>query len=244
MVNIGLLECDHVIERFRHLAGDYREMFAALLDRHAPHLSLECFDVCNGELPASLDACDAYLCTGSRSSVYDDVGWIHSLKDFVRRAYEAGRPFVGVCFGHQMLAEALGGKTAMARQGWGVGIHCVEVVRPEAWMQPSQASYKLQFMHQDQVERLPEHGVLLGHSDHCPVAMFRVGRTMLGIQAHPEFPVAYSEALLVDRTERIGAERVQTAQASLNQATDEGVIAKWIAKFLAQAASTNTSSVA
>ena len=82
-----------------------------------------------GELPATLDACDAYLCTGSRASVYDEAGWIHALKDFVRQAYAAGKPFVGICFGHQMLAEALGGKTSKAPQGWGAGIHTVEVVR-------------------------------------------------------------------------------------------------------------------
>jgi GMP synthase-like glutamine amidotransferase len=231
-MNIGLLECDHVAERFRHIAGDYREMFAALLGRYAPQLSLTYFDACSGELPPSLDACDAYLCTGSRSSVYDEAGWIHALKDFVRRAHEAGKPLVGICFGHQMLAEALGGRVERAPQGWGVGVHQLEVVRAEAWMRPRQASCKLQFMHQDQVERLPENSVLLGQSDHCPVAMFRVGETMLGLQAHPEFPAAYSQALLADRAERIGAERLQAAQASLSQATDEGIVTSWIAEFL------------
>jgi GMP synthase-like glutamine amidotransferase len=231
-MHIGLLECDHVAERFRWIAGDYREMFAALISHYAPQLSFRCFDVCHGELPASLDACEAYLCTGSRSSVYDDAGWIQALKDFVRRAHGVGKPFVGICFGHQMLAEALGGKTERAVHGWGVGVHCLEVVQTETWMQPKQASCKLQFMHQDQVERLPEHSVLLARSDHCPVAMFRLGRTMLGIQAHPEFTAAYGEALLIDRSERIGAERVAAARASLSQATDEGVMARWIAQFL------------
>lgn len=242
-VKIGLLECDHVAERFRHIAGDYRQMFAALLEHHAPHLRLKPFDVCNGELPDSLDACNAYLCTGSRYSVYDDLGWIHALKDFVRRAHEVGKPFIGICFGHQLLAEALGGKTTKAPEGWGVGVHSIEVARAEGWMRPPQAACRLQFMHQDQVERLPEQGVLLGVSDHCPAAMFRVGRAMLGIQAHPEFPAAYSDALLLDRTERIGAELVQAARASLARATDEGVAAKWMAEFLGQAVSTEASSM-
>ena len=234
-MKIGLLECDHVLERFRHIAGDYPEMFAALFDPHAPQIALHAFDVCNGEFPPSIDACDAYLTTGSRFSAYDDVDWIHALKNFTRRIHEAKKPFVGVCFGHQLVAEALGGRVARAETGWGVGVHNIEVVEresPELWMRPQQSSCALQYMHQDQVERAPEGGVVIGHSDHCPVAIFRAGDSMLGIQAHPEFPKAYSEALLLDRIERIGEERVKAALASLDQPTDESVVAKWIVEFL------------
>jgi GMP synthase-like glutamine amidotransferase len=231
-MKIGLLECDHVLERFRHIAGDYREMFADLFNRHSPHITIQAFDVCNGEFPHSLDACDAYLTTGSRFSAYDDVDWIHTLKNFTRLIYEAKKPFVGVCFGHQLMAEALGGKVSRAETGWGVGARSVEIIRPELWMRPEQPSCVLQYMHQDQVERLPEDGVVIGRSDHCPVAIFRGGDSMLGIQAHPEFPKAYSEALLLDRVERIGEERVKTALASLDQLTDESMVAKWIVEFL------------
>jgi GMP synthase-like glutamine amidotransferase len=231
-MKIGLLECDHVLERFRHIAGDYRDMFAALFASHAPQITLRFFDVCDGEFPQSPDDCDAYLTTGSRFSAYDDVDWIHALKDFLRRIHEAEKPFVGVCFGHQLMAEALGGKVARAETGWGVGVHDVEVIKPEQWMRPEQSGCALQYMHQDQVERLPESGVVIGRSDHCPVAMFRVGDSMLGIQGHPEFPKDYGEALLIDRVERIGEERTQAALASLGQSTGESVVANWIVEFL------------
>src|SRR5262245_3798724 len=231
-MKIGLLECDHVLERYRHIGGDYREMFTAMFDSHAPQITLRAFDVCNGEFPSSIDSCDAYLATGSRFSAYDGVDWIDELKNFVRRIHEAKKPFVGVCFGHQMMAEALGGKVTRAESGWGVGVHSVEVVKPESWMRPQQSNCGLQYMHQDQVARMPDDGVIIGRSDHCPVAMFRVGDSMLGIQAHPEFPKAYSGALLADRVERIGAERVSAALASLARPTDESVTAKWIVEFL------------
>lgn len=231
-MKIGLLECDHVLERFRHIAGDYRDMFAALFAPHAPEIDLRFFDVCNGEFPQSPDVCDAYLTTGSRFSAYDEVGWIHALKGFLRRIHEAKKPFVGVCFGHQLMAEALGGKVSRAETGWGVGVHDVEIIGLERWMRPEQPKCALQYMHQDQVERLPENGVMIGRSDHCPVAIFRVGDSALGIQSHPEFPKAYNEALLLDRVERIGEGRVKAALASLDQATDESVAAKWIAEFL------------
>lgn len=229
LMNLGLLQCDHVAERFQHIAGDYPEMFGALF---GTQFNLIPYDVCNGVWPASLEECDGYVCTGSRWSVYDDVPWIHDLKTFVRNAQETGTPFIGICFGHQMMAEALGGKVEKSDYGWGVGIRELEIIKPEAWMQPPQMTLNLHYMHQDQVVRLPANSVLLGRSEHCPVAAFRVGETMLGIQAHPEFTNDYSAALLTDRIERIGADRVAKAHASLVQKTDEAVFVQWVAEFL------------
>lgn len=229
-MKLGLLECDHINGALRDIAGDYRQMFTDLFNRHAPQFQLEYFDVRNGEFPASANACEAFVCTGSRFSVYDDEGWIHELKGFVRLVCDANRPFVGICFGHQMMAEALGGKVEKAEQGWGIGVHDLNVIKPEHWMQPEQAKCKVQYTHRDQVVRLPENSVLLGESDHCPVAMFRVGENMLGIQGHPEFPAAYAEALVRGRTDLIGADKVNAAK--FNAPTDEAVITNWLAKFL------------
>ncbi|MFN0087375.1 MAG: glutamine amidotransferase-related protein [Blastocatellia bacterium] len=233
-MKIGLLECDHVADRFRPLAGDYREMFPALFARHAPAVTFQNFDVCNGQFPASIEACDGYLCTGSRFSVYQELDWIVALKEFVRRLAEGDRPYVGICFGHQMLAEALGSRVAPAESGWGVGVHAMEIARREAWMLPDLSSCRLQYSHQDQVPHPPEGGVLLGRTAHCPVAMFRVGKSMLGIQAHPEFTAPYGEALLRERREKIGTERADTALDSLRTPTDEGIVASWIERFLRQ----------
>ncbi len=234
-MKVGLLECDHVLERFRHIAGDYHDMFASWL----PKVEMRCFDVRNGEFPALVNACDAYLTTGSRYSAYDDEAWIKTLKEFVWQLREAEKPFVGICFGHQILAEALGGKVEKAESGWGVGVHRVKVVQPEPWMIPEQSVCGLQFMHQDQVIRLPEESVVLGRTEHCPVAMFRVGRGMLGIQPHPEFVPAYTEALIRDRIERVGEAKARTALDCLSLATDEDVVAKWIGEFLAQSGQKN-----
>jgi GMP synthase-like glutamine amidotransferase len=231
-MKVGLLECDHVRAQWQHIAGDYRDMFAALFKQHAPQFELQSFNVGNGEFPATLDECDAYLTTGSRFSVYDDAAWIHTLKDFVRQLHAAEKPFVGVCFGHQMLAEALGGRVSKALTGWGAGVQNVAITQIEDWMRPATQQLYLQFMHQDQIAQLPPDSVTLGSAPHCPIAMFRVGRTMLGIQAHPEFTPDYVGALLDDRVALIGAEKCAAAQASLRQTTDEGLVTKWIAEFL------------
>ena len=229
-MKVGLLECDHVRDDLLPIAGDYRQMFADLFNRHAPQLELASFDARNGEFPASVDACEAFVCTGSRFSAYDQDDWIQELKGFIRQLRDANKPFVGICFGHQVLAEALGGKVEKAEQGWGIGVHGLNVVKHETWMQPEQISCGIQYSHRDQVTRLPENSVLLGESDHCPVAMFQVGETMLGVQGHPEFPAAYTEALVRGRADLIGTEKVNAAK--FDAPTDEAVITNWLAKFL------------
>jgi GMP synthase-like glutamine amidotransferase len=233
-MNLALLGCDDVPPRFRHIGGGYRDMFEKLLAPHVPDLSLTWIDLYNGEAPPSLSSFDGFVCTGSRCSVYEDRPWIDGLKAFVRDAHEAGVPFVGICFGHQMLAEALGGKVERAEYGWGIGVHGMQILRPEEWMAPEREICRLQYMHADQVQRMPEGSTLLASAAHCPVAMFKVGDNMLGIEGHPEFPAAYEEALLRARKERIGAERVDAALATVNDRTDEDVVGAWIAAFLRQ----------
>jgi GMP synthase-like glutamine amidotransferase len=235
VTTIGLLQCDHVDDRHRAIAGDAVNMFRALLSPHVPGLDLVPYDVIGGELPAGPDACDAWVCPGSRHSVYEDLDWISEVSVFVRDVRDAGVPFAGICFGHQLLAQALGGRVDRAAGGWGAGTRRVTVDRHERWMDPPAASLALHFMHQDQVEVVPPGGVVLAHAEHCPVAVLRVGKSMVGVQAHPEFPAAYVDALLSDRVTRIGDAEVAAARASLAQPTDEVTVARWLAQVLAPA---------
>lgn len=227
-MKIGLLECDHVIPELRPIGGDYREMFPALL----PELEFVNFDVCNGQFPASANDCDAWLCTGSKYSVYDEVDWILELKSFVRELRDRERKFVGVCFGHQMLGEALGGRVQKGAAGWCVGVHAFETVEQEGWMDPFHQKFNLPMSCQDQVLELPPDSKVLASSGDCPVAMFRVGERMLGIQPHPEFPVAYAGALMEMRVERIGEEKVRAGRESLALTVHDQIVAQWIRRFL------------
>jgi GMP synthase-like glutamine amidotransferase len=230
-MKIGLLECDDVVGRFAWIEGGYREMFAALL----PQDEFRYYAADRGELPDSSNECDAYLCTGSKYSVYEEHAWIERLGQFLRDLQRTNVPFVGICFGHQMLAHALGGEVAKAAQGWGAGVLEVEVLREEPWMQPRKPRLFLHHMHQDQVRALPEGSVLLARSAHCETEMFRIGDSMLGIEAHPEFTVAFSEALIRSRIQAIGKERSARALQSLRQPTDGNVVGRWIEHFLATA---------
>jgi GMP synthase-like glutamine amidotransferase len=227
-MKIGLLESDHVSEKYLSISGTYPQMFAKLL----PEVEIISFDVLNGQFPKSVDDCEAYICTGSKYSVYEDIDWIKQLKDFVFQLYKKEKKFVGVCFGHQMLAEALGGKVLKSGKGWNVGVHPFGIAIKEEWMDPFQETFDLIMMCQDQVVELPDNSKLLAHADDCFVGMFKVGDTMLGIQAHPEFSKEYEKALMLDRIDRIGEEKVQKAIKSFEKSPDQGLIGRWIVKFL------------
>lgn len=232
---VGLLECDHVDERFRDVTdGDYVDLFGRLFEGTVPDLELRPYDVVGGRLPGGPHECDAWLCTGSRHGAYDGHPWIEGLVGFIRDVAGAGRPFVGICFGHQALAQALGGRVERAPGGWGAGVREVVVREVRPWMDPPASSLRLHFMHQDQVVELPPGGTVLGSAAHCPVAVLAVGERLLGIQAHPEFTDGYSRALLVDRELRIGAEATAEAAATLGGPTDEATAARWIGRFLAR----------
>ena len=215
MPRIGLLECDHVDDRFRSIGGDYFDMFERLL----PGVDLVRYDVIGGSFPSSVDECDGWVATGSRHSVYDELDWIVRLRALVADLHVARSPYVGVCFGHQLLAHSTGGRTDAAGF-WGVGAHELD------------SGERLLYLHQDQVMALPDDAKVLASADHCPNAVITVGESMLGIQAHPEFPAEYVEALLHAREERIGHDVVEAALASLDAPRHEGVAAGWMLRTL------------
>jgi GMP synthase-like glutamine amidotransferase len=225
---IGLLQCDHVRPEFLPIAGDYDAMFRRWLPGE-----WRVYDVTRGERPAAIDECDAYVATGSRASVYDREPWIGAFAELVRELHETRAPFLGVCFGHQMIGHALGGRVARSPRGWGVGVHRFAVSAREPWMEPPAGSFGLLMSCQDQVEELPPDAVVLAGNDHCPVGMFRCS-SLLGLQGHPEFPVEYARAVMCSRRERIGPERVDSALATLEGRTDPDTVAAWVRRFFSK----------
>lgn len=226
-LRIGLLECDHVSDSLVHsTGGDYSKMFRDWLVPHEDRIELVTYDAMAGTFPEHADECDGWLCSGSRNSVYDDEVWIHTLSDTVAAIHTAGVPYVGVCFGHQMLAHALGGRVERSEDGWGAGVYRVDTKAEHPWLDPAAESLRLHFMHQDQVLDLPEGATVVGSADHCPNAVFAIG-TSFGVQAHPEFTPAYTRALLEQRQLRIGEETTEAGLASLATPTDDGIVADW-----------------
>ncbi|MDE0193306.1 MAG: hypothetical protein OXQ90_18280 [Gammaproteobacteria bacterium] len=232
-MRLGILQADHVDPECRARFGDYADMFAvALGDALGPGASFEFFDVRRGCYPDHVDDCDGYLITGSRASVYDDEPWIDRLKDFVRQLDNAQAKTVGICFGHQLVAAALGGVVDRAQAGWGVGVHTWEIVDDEPWMRPRLCELRLLASHQDQVDVLPQGARLLAASDFCPNAAFAIDNHVFAVQGHPEFTRDYARFLMCRRRDQLG-DAFAPGMESLHEPTDEAVVAQWIAGFLA-----------
>ncbi|MCA9771773.1 MAG: hypothetical protein KC466_05150, partial [Myxococcales bacterium] len=151
---------------------------------------------------------------------------------FIRACDADRRRLVGVCFGHQLIAQALGGRVERAAQGWGQGVHGFDVTAREAWMTPPLGRCRLGFSHQDQVVLPPPGARVLAGNAFCPVQMLAVGRHVLGLQGHPEFPGAYLEALIELRRERLGAKATEAALRTVKETTDRTTVARWIFRFL------------
>ena len=232
----ALLQCGHIHPDLVPEHGDYPEAFADLLGPHG--IELVTVDVAEDGVPDP-DEHDAWLVSGSASSAYDPLPWISDLEELLRSLVDREAPLVAVCFGHQVLAQALGSTVAKADAGWGVGAHDYRLVGgPRPWMDPaSDGSVRLIASHQDQVVELPEGAELVATTDHCPVAAYTVGPAALAIQPHPEFTAAVSRGLVERRRDLIGADRSDEALRSLDQPLDRDLVATWMARFLREASS-------
>ncbi len=231
-MKIALLQCDHVVKELQSAHGDIPDLFKNLFDRVAPEVSLDVFNVTIGEYPDSLNRYDGFISSGSRHSVYDQESWILRFKEFVRELYDHGRKFVGICFGHQMIAEALGGKCEKSDHGWGVGIKDVVIYKKKPWMQPELDSYRMIVSHADQVTALPENSEVLGGNSHCPCSIYTVGDNFLGVQAHPEFTPVFEKDIMEIRKDRIGQKIIDEAIMTLNKKTNEAIVTRWIVNFI------------
>lgn len=235
-VTIGILKVDSVREEFVGRHGDYPAMFRALfMAASAGAVAFRDYDVQHGELPERVDEVDAWVITGSRDSVYDDLPWIRRLEAFVRELHAARWPLVGICFGHQLVAQALGGETRSADVGWGVGVHYSRFVSPRPWLPGDAQGFSLLCSHKDQVVRLPEGAELLATSEFCPIGAFTVGDHMLCFQGHPEFTAPYARDLMNFRRELLGEAVHGVGIASLARPVDSVRVGRWILSFIAWA---------
>jgi GMP synthase-like glutamine amidotransferase len=204
--------------------GDYPTMFSRLL---GPEFEVESFDVQAGNFPEP-SSCGAVLITGSPAGVYDPLPWIPPLLEFIRAAESA--KMVGVCFGHQAMAEALGGTGVKSEKGWGTGLHRYDIVHAEPWLD-GERQVAIPASHQDQVVRQPPNTQVVARSDFTPFAALAwTDRPAVSFQFHPEFSVSYAKALIEKRYDRVN--NPDAALASLDGPNDNARVGAWIRRFL------------
>jgi GMP synthase-like glutamine amidotransferase len=205
--------------------GDYPSMFRNML---GAAFDVESFDVPAGNLPGSPAEHAAYLITGSPAGVYDPLPWIAPLEAFIRAATD--RKIVGICFGHQVMAEALGGHVEKSDKGWGAGLHRYEIVHREPWMD-GEAAIAAPASHQDQVVVQPPNTELTVKSGFTPYAgLAWTDRPAISFQFHPEFSPAFAKALIEKRYDIVP--EPEAAIASLDAPNDSARVAGWIRRFL------------
>lgn len=185
-MKIGILVAGILPDTLTDRFARYGDMYEELLDGRG--FTFRHYECHAGQLPASPDEADAWLVTGSKSGAYEDLPWINALKAKLRTFAESNRPIVGVCFGHQILANLMGGRVEKFAGGWARGRTAYKTAQGTclhaiAW-------------HQDQVLALPDGARRLASSEFCENAMMLVGGHILGIQPHPEFDASTVKAIL------------------------------------------------
>lgn len=226
---VGILQTGSPPPPLQGQFGSYSAMVQELL---GPQHEFATFDVRVGELPRRADICDAYVITGSASGVYDGDSWIGALKDFVRDA-SGQSAMVGICFGHQLMAEGFGGQVIKSPRGWGIGLHRYQVQERAAWMDDAR-SIAVPASHQDQIVKLPSDARVLGGSEFTPYGIVEYPeRRAMSLQSHPEFSPEYAAALIeLRRSSKYTPEQADRALATLREPNDRARVGGWLAQFL------------
>jgi GMP synthase-like glutamine amidotransferase len=220
-MRIGILQTGIAPDSLKADFGDYPAFFETLLAGN--EFKFTTYVVVNNDFPPDVQAADGWLITGSRHGAYENHAFITPLEDFIRSAAAGKVPMVGVCFGHQIMAQALGGKVEKFIGGWSVGANDYDfegqTVTLNAW-------------HQDQVTSVPKGAKIIAHSPFCAVAGLAYGTHGLSVQAHPEFSSEFVEGLMDSRGKGVVPEALLSkARTRLNDKIDQPLLARKIANF-------------
>ncbi|MFD1342848.1 type 1 glutamine amidotransferase [Litorisediminicola beolgyonensis] len=220
-MHIGILQTGLAPAELEPRFGEYPGMFEALLAGRG--FTFDNFAVVNGTFPEGPEAADGWLITGSKHGAYEDHPWIAPLEDLIRAIHAAGRPLIGVCFGHQIIAQALGGRVEKFSDGWSIG--------PVAYDFP-EGPLTLNAWHQDQITELPEGARVIASSDFCRNAALLYGDRIYSVQPHPEYGSDFIGGLIDTRGRGVVPDdQLDEARTRLDTPLDRTALADQFERF-------------
>ena len=224
---IGILEVGRLPDELLAEHGDYPTMIAKWL---APlDAEYKTFPVLDGVLPGSPNDCDFWVIPGSRFGVYQDHDWIAPAEEFIRACRDAGKKMIGICFGHQLIAQALGGTVVKSDKGWGLGVHNYSSVNWPDRLGKAPGTISIQAFHQDQVIAPPKGAQIVASSEFCEFAALWYPGFAFTVQGHPEFQSHYAKELLaIRRGSVLPEDRVDEALVDIDDPTTSNALALFI----------------
>lgn len=231
-MKLGLLLADTLDPALRDQFCGFKEVFESYFSTYVSgSLTYHSYEVSKEEFPESSKECDAYVITGSKFGVYDNEPWITQLLELVRSLFRNNSKLIGICFGHQVVAQALGGEVKRSELGWTVGRQKYEIINQLPWISKRLEGFHLLASHQDKVTQLPPSAVNFAKNEMSEYGGYYIGERVLTLQAHPEFEPEILRHIIENRKESIGPKYV-TALDSLQEPADKRLIGELFRGFL------------
>lgn len=228
-MKINILICDTFSGLLPANIPDYQSLFFNLFDGLTENIEYKIFKTFEKELPQNLNKDELYIIPGSQSGAYENKDWIRFLFTFIQEIDKRKIPLVGICFGHQVIAQALGGKVEKSDKGWGIGIRESELLTADALSIFPGGKMQLLYNHNDQVIELPKEAECIATSDFCRYEGFTIGNHILTFQGHPEYTKDYCKYLLENHANNTDQAIIEKALLSLRNMQNMGrIAAKWM----------------
>ena len=232
MFNLCIFQAGPINEKLISIYPSYDNMFCSLLKFKKRKWNVEVFNIYENKFPTDLKKFDGFIITGSAFGVYDKYPWITKLLKIIKKIADTEIPLVGICFGHQAIAEALGGKVKKSDKGWGIGVSETFFKNNKVWLTDI-TKLQLIYFHQDQVIKLPSNAELIAGNKFCNIASFTLEESIFTLQGHPEFSIDFSLKLLEARKNDLDFQIYSNAKNQFKKNQHEGLnISQNITNFL------------